>query len=249
MADRKNDPVKQAQARQRELIALKKAEQSGQPLATAETAPAVPLDGKQKWENFWYYYKFHVMAIVLAVVVLVVGVAQCVNRPRYDYQIVLFTYAGYVDDQLDLIAEQFEPFAEDCNGDGKVEIGIINCSFDQSMQSQQVATNSLVKLQSLIANRTDAMLFITDEETFAYLNKPYEGGMMANLGLPDDGGTSYHLPQSFYDATIVREISLPEGLRISRRKIEGTSFAGSEEAASNAALADQLLEQMIAATN
>ena len=45
-----------------------------------------------KWfENYWYHYKWHTIAVVFTVIVLCVLITQCATKPRYDTHIL---YAG-----------------------------------------------------------------------------------------------------------------------------------------------------------
>ena len=53
--------------------------------------PKQPKTPKGKWENFWYHYKWHTIAIAAAALVITVMVVQFVTQPRYDYQVILVT--------------------------------------------------------------------------------------------------------------------------------------------------------------
>lgn len=255
MADRKNDPVRLAQQRQRELIALKKAQQGVEPLETAEPTPEAPMTSAQKAQNFWFYYRYHLLALALAAVVLAVCITQCVRRPKYDYEIVLFTYSAYLDNQLEAMRNYFAQYGEDCNQDGVVQVGIIDCSYSRNVPNSQLENANLTKVQTLLANEAKAMLYITDPESIEYLNKPFENGMMADLGLPDGDGKTYRLPASFYEAVEQTydlpegeiELKLPEGMQISRRVISGTMVGSASGADVYAAQADAFLKRLVAA--
>lgn len=78
-----------------------------------------------KLENFWYYHKWHFLAGLLALVVLVVTLVQC-NRNGRGNDAYLMYAGGYT-----LAANVRAPleasvalFAEDSNGDGKLVVSV-----------------------------------------------------------------------------------------------------------------------------
>ncbi len=83
----------------------------------------------EKLSNFWYYYKWHTLVAVFAVIVAVVLVVQCCSREKYDIYIL---YAG--DKSISNSAENGDisertkfinalgTVCPDLNGDGKTSI-------------------------------------------------------------------------------------------------------------------------------
>ena len=86
-----------------------------------------PKTFKEKLQNYWFHYKWHTIATVFSVVILAVLVAQCAGREKYDYTVVLFSYKSCLDAQTQKVEEYLENYSTDLDGDGKVNVSVINC--------------------------------------------------------------------------------------------------------------------------
>lgn len=217
MADR-NDILEEQRKAREEFLRLKKM-QSGEIDAGPKPSEVayVPKTPKEKLANFWFQYKWHTIAIVVSLIVLTVLVAQCANRPVYDLEMVYFTYKPVLDDQTAEISEYFEELAKDLDGNGEVNVQVINCSLSDSSRDVQYRNTMLTKLQSIIAADEKALLFITDEKSIEYFNNiaKESGGLFEEEPLK--------LGEEFYEKTKTEAFgSLPEGLQISCRKISDT---------------------------
>ena len=60
-------------------------------ISVEEEPPKEPIKKAGFFENFWYHYKFHTIAVVFAVFVLTVGILQLVGKTNPDIYIM---YAG-----------------------------------------------------------------------------------------------------------------------------------------------------------
>ena len=119
----KNDILEEQRKAREEFLKLKKMQQGEIDAGPKPSEVAiVPKTPKEKAANFWFQYKWHTIGIVAAVIVLAVLVAQCVSRPVYDMELVYFTYSPILDEQTTQIAEYFEEFAEDLDGNGEVNV-------------------------------------------------------------------------------------------------------------------------------
>ena len=56
-----------------------------------DISPNVKIPVSKKFENFWYYYKWHTIIGIALVAVVVVLIVQLFTKPSYDVNIV---YAG-----------------------------------------------------------------------------------------------------------------------------------------------------------
>lgn len=78
------------------------------------------LSPKQKFQNYWYHYKWHTIAALFAVFVVVLIVSSKVTTPEPD---VLLYYGGpsyFSEDAVQAVEDAFATvMAEDKNGDGK----------------------------------------------------------------------------------------------------------------------------------
>lgn len=233
MSEKETNEILEEQRRARqEFLELKKM-QSGEmeaPPKPSEVA-IVPKTPKEKWDNFWFQYKWYVVAIMAVTVVLAVLITQCATRTKYDMEVVYFTYTAALDEQTNAVAKYIAGYAEDVNGDGEINIQVVNCSFNGKSGDTQYRYTMMTKLQAMIAGDQNAMLFITDEDSYKYLSDLSNGE-----GLFD--GEPFMLGEEFYKATETDSYGkLPEGLRIACRRVSDTvleSKKGSADAYTNA---------------
>ena len=149
MAEKNQNEILKEQKRAREEFLKLKKMQSGE--IKAEPKPSevaiLPKTRKEKLSNFWFHYKFHLIASVFTAIVLAVLITQCATRPQYDSEIVYFTYTPVLDEQLNKVSDYFEQYATDLNGDGEVKVQVINCSVSGMNQNTQYRNVQLQKLQ------------------------------------------------------------------------------------------------------
>lgn len=226
MANKKKNEILEEQRRAREEFLKLKKMQKGE--LKAEPNPSeialVPKTFKEKCENFWFQYKWHVIGITAAVTALVLLVAQCMSVPNYDFSVVYFTYTPAVDQQTALIADYFEKYGEDINGDGKVQVQVLNCSFPNEPSDIQYRNVQLQKLQAYIAGEYKAMLYITDEESIKYFDNIDDNESIFE-------GAPLELSEEFYKNTTLPEFGeLPKGLTLSCRRIKDTILKDNDTA-------------------
>lgn len=240
MAEKKTNEILEEQRRARqEFLELKKM-QHGEiqaPPKPSEVA-IVPKTPKEKWDNFWFQYKWHVIAITAVTVILAILITQCATRTKYDLEVVYFTYTAALDEQTNKIADYLEQYAEDLNGDGEIHIQIVNTSFTKSSGDTQYQYTMMTKLQAMIAGDENAILYITDSESYKYLDEISKDG-----GLFED--VPYKFGEDFYNATESEQLGkLPEGLQISCRRITETTMENKKDAAKAYESAKKLLEKL-----
>jgi hypothetical protein len=206
--DKKNETLEQRRKAQQEFLKLKKM-QSGEitpPPKPSETAPA--LTKEEKKENFWYYNKGKVIFTVIASLILSVLVVQCATRPVYDGEVVLFTYDTYYTDHVNLMEDYFKFYFEDKNGDGKVNVHVINVSYDKNVSmNYQANQNAATKLSSLLLGQRETVLFLLDEESFGFLDS------VSNENQKIFKDEKVYLGNKFYGVCdVIKEFPIPEGL-------------------------------------
>ena len=86
--------------------------------------PEPPKGFKAKWQNFWYHYKWPVVLGALAVVAVIILVAQMVNREHPDYHMIIASTKNLPVPANDAFAAELEQYGRDLNGDGKVLVSI-----------------------------------------------------------------------------------------------------------------------------
>ena len=84
--------------------------------------PQGPKTPREKWENFWYHYKWWVIGIAVTVLVIGVPLVQSLTRVKEDYLIMMVTtqeVGTVASGRLEALLEQY---ATDVNGDGEVKV-------------------------------------------------------------------------------------------------------------------------------
>lgn len=240
MSEKKTNEILEEQRKARqEFLELKRMQQGEMeaPPKPSEVA-IVPKTLKEKWDNFWFQYKWHVVAIVTTVVILAVLITQCATRTKYDLRVVYFSYSSALDEQMGEIDDYLEKYAEDTNGDGETNIQVINVSFSYKSSDSQYRYTMLSKIQTLIAGDENAMLYITDSESYEYLKELSQSGTLLE-------GDPIKFSDDFYAETESELFGkLPEGLQISCRRISETTMENKRQAAKAYESAQKLLEKL-----
>lgn len=216
MDNKKNDIIEEQRRAREEFLKLKKMQKGELDAGPKPSEVAiVPTTPKEKWDNFWFQYKWVVIALVASFVVLSILIAQCASRKDPDLEIVYFSYTPVLDQQTALISEYFEGITKDINDDGEVVVQVVNCSF-QNNNNIQYRNSILSKLQAIIATDQKALLFITDNKSIEYFNN-----LNADGGIFD--GDPIPLSEEFYKATESKDFGpLTAKLSISIRRVSDT---------------------------
>lgn len=241
MAEKKrySETLEQRKKAQREFLELKKMQQGEiqAPPKPSEEA-VVPKTLGEKIANFWFHYKWHTVFVIFFAVVISIGVTQCLDRETYDGRVVMYTQNYYTDTQMEVIADYLIPYFTDVDSDGKVEVQVINCSYDDKDTYDFEYVQSLAtKLQATIAHEGDVQLFIVDEPKKDHLNS------ISNQGLEFFVDTAA-LPADFYDAVKAGGFEVPEGLVIGRRIVSGTLVENEKNIDEYVAQAESVMQQI-----
>ncbi|MBQ5841377.1 MAG: hypothetical protein IIW40_05425 [Clostridia bacterium] len=123
-----------------------------------------PKTPKGKWENFWYHYKWHTLGGLFALVAAIILIAQAASVDRADYMVLLVTDAAYDDFHLTTLENKLASYGEDVDGDGKVEVEILNTYLGKNGSNM---TNAQVMQTHLWAG--DVALFIWEPHHYEQL--------------------------------------------------------------------------------
>ena len=225
MSENKSDTLKQRKIAQQKFLELKKM-QAGQLEPEAPPQEIKPKTFSEKRKNFWYHYKTHTILSLFMAVVLAVGITQCANRTKYDSRIVLYTENIYSNTQIDLLTNYMSKFFDDTNGDGEVNLQIIDCSYSTEGTFDSNYVNTMAtKLQATIASEPEIQLFIVDQKRLKQLNE-----ISAEVG--DFIIDSAPLPASLNALKTDDGYTFPEWLIIGRRVLKGTILENNKKAIS-----------------
>lgn len=229
MPKKKTNEIVEEQRRAREeFLELKRMQNGEMPTGPKPSEEAVlPKTFGEKLKNIWYHDKYVILGSLAAVIVIIILVAQCCSRVEADLQLVLFTYTPVSDDACDRISKFAEKYCEDINGDGKVKVQVINCSFSETGDMQYKYT-IMQKLQATLAANDNALLYIVDDKGEKYFTE--SDGALSGCFDSD----FIPLGQAFYSAcqtgseSNALSLPLPENLKIACRKTDAQAFKKSK---------------------
>lgn len=235
MDNNENDILKERRRAQQSFIELKKMQAEKSEEHVPYQNEIKPKTFKERAINFWEYYKTAVISVLIAAAIISVLVVQCANKKEDDLRIVLFDNQIITISQINEIEDYFKNLCGDINGDGEVVVTVIDCTFQTGKSSAEYQQTKMQKLQTLIAADETAMLYITSEETYKFIDELSLDGDL--LGEP------VALNNEFYQKCSAG-LPLQEGLIISARKIEGTLIEKNETAIEYSKRAFSFLEKL-----
>lgn len=211
-----SDTLAQQRKAREEFLELKKMQHGEMEAPPKPSEIAVePKTFSEKLKNYWFHFKWQTLGTIFCLVSLIIMITQCSSRTNWDMQVVYFTYTPVLDEQIEPISDYLEQFSKDINGDGQVNINIINCSMPTDNASVQYSKTVLSKLQALIAAEPKAMLYITDSKSETY----FEAAALNNFF----GTEQVKFNENFYNKTKSEEFGkLPDGLQIACRRVANT---------------------------
>lgn len=169
-------------------------------------------NAKAKWENFWYYYKWHVIIGIFVFIVAATTIYDAVTRVDADISIDCILDHGINSQsayEMEYILSTNAPVADN-NGDGKIKLSVSHCETGRS-QSSISAGGSVVEAVQLKMAVGDSSIIIT-EPNIVELYESFEiyhdlTDIADEMNIPDDRR------YMSFDGTKVIAISM-EGTRL-----------------------------------
>lgn len=219
----KNEIIEEQRRAQREFLELKKMQNGEeQPEPIIHESDVMPKTAKEKIKNEWYHDKWFIIAGIGIMILITAAVIQCINKPKFDISIVLFTTSPVYESNADKAAEYLAKYCDDINGDGKTNIQVINCSYNAKSDNDNDRAARISKLQAVLASDADALLYVTDADGYEYLSQ------IANNSVFE--GEPLKLPDDFYDYCNKDEyFTIPENLQISCRSTENALISANKK--------------------
>jgi len=130
-------------------------------------SPEPPQTPGDKLKNFWFYYKWWVLAIAAFVVIVGVALWQTLTTPTPDVQVVLVTRDVMDDAAVAGLEQAMQPYARDLNGDGRVLVDVENLPLAQYVggTTYGMAETNTQKLMAYFVS-ADAMFYIFDQPCY-----------------------------------------------------------------------------------
>ena len=181
----------------------------------------------KKWfENLWYHYKWFIITAILAAFVLTVVTVQCATKPKFDLSVVVaFNKSAIGTEQIDIIKNGIKDYAEDYNGDGEINLNLINCTLDENSKDVNYVISMRQKLQVSAMGESSAILYITDDSALKYIDdiKADIGGFFQDMNLPDYNGKALKISNlPFFSELKKTGNNIPKNIYISKRIIKDT---------------------------
>ncbi len=225
MAKKKgSDTLRQQRFAREEFLKLKKMQQGELEPEPKPSEVAVKLSFKEKLKNIWYHDKIAIISVTFIIVAVAFFIAQCVSKPKYDMTVVVFSHEIAGDVNCDKMAEYLKQYCDDINGDGEVNINVINCSINIENDADQYSFANRNNVTTYFTDAT-AMLYITDESSYKEMTSNEKD-------VPIFEGEPLKFGEDFYefcedDGTFS---NLPKGLQISCRNLDGAQIANDKNA-------------------
>ena len=175
-----------------------------------------------KIENFFHYYKIAIIAVIIVCITVVFAISEFTKKINYDMNVVIYTYNYFSDEQADKLEKYLEKYVGDVNGDGKVQVQAINCSYNKSSDDLEKMNNVMQKLAAELSAGDKSILFLTDAESFEELNGRTTPALFENEPIA--------LGEEFYKETNLKDTpNLSEGLLLNYRRVKGTIIQKSDD--------------------
>ena len=122
----------------------------------------------EKISHFWYYYKFHTIAVLVIALLIGVTVHQALTKEKYDLKIAYYGSVAFSDEQAEALRVYLPDYIEDIdeNGEKTVSVSIQSVGSEAVDQSYRMAV--MQKLWAEIAAGVNS-IYILDEEFYNQL--------------------------------------------------------------------------------
>ena len=254
MSDYKNKgSVEEQQKRQQELIELKRKKQqfeSNPESFSNENAgkETVLLTKKQRLSNFWYYGRNTVIAMLVIAILITICVVQCAGRTDYDCTVVLYFKRAVTSTMIENIATVTEKYCPDYNGDGEVNVLVVDCAIPDDQRLLETGLAGSTRLMGQFASE-QAIIYIVDKEALMDIDS-IAGGIFVDdsLALPDYNGKAFKLNGTVFDAAfnaVSDKYTNQFEYYLVRRVVDGTAIDGKGEVEKYSKQADEIIGKIV----
>ncbi len=222
MDNNKSDTLSERKRAQKEFLELKRMQQ-GEIAPLEKPAEITPKTFKEEAVNFWFHYKVHTLLIAFFTIVFAFAVTQCSTQEHYDGRVMLYTNKVCADAEAEIYKDYLTPYFTDTDGDGEVNIQIINCAYTTEGSFDMDYTSALAsKFQSIISSEADVQLFIVDPDKVEQLN---------NISDAVDEFFVQTAPfsEDIYITAKEKGFELPAGVMLGRRVVSGTLIENAKD--------------------
>lgn len=168
----RRDYEKQLDSEKIELVKLKSGVIDESDIIKEEAPEVIKLSKKEWLKNFWWHNKIIIILVVFAIAVVSYITYDSLSRVKPDIKVMMTVNNGLVN-RTEEVADYFERFCPDINGDGEVNVQILSAPLtedtDDYVQIQQYQEVYLANMQTgeiifiLTDDKTDADIYSDNE--------------------------------------------------------------------------------------
>lgn len=219
----------------------------------AEVKPTTP---KSKWDNFWFYHKWHVLIAVIAVFIAAILTHDSLSVVHPDYQIGIITERGYSDTATTALEKEFEKYGTDLNHDGKVvvQVNSYTIAVNGNAADPNVQMASVTKFTADLSDGA-SIIFLTDDASFKNQQQMQKMFAYTDGTNPPENATDYdRMRVSLKDCKKLQVLSSTAGiegndmlknLSMSIRVIKGSAIEGKSDKQEYYQVSKKLFDQLI----
>ena len=119
---------------------------------------------KDWWPYFWDYYKWRVIGIALAIVIIVVTCVQCATREKYDFHVLYTGRMTFSDNHVETIQNALNERIEDVDGDGKTNIFFHQLKVSGDAMNAEYDYGISQRFDIEVMSGDAALFFLSEEE-------------------------------------------------------------------------------------
>ncbi len=131
------------------------------------------LSPKEKIKHFWYYYKWHTIACLLVVIVIVYSCVQCAMRVDYDLNISCYTKNFIDEEKIEKFEKVLEGVVQDINHNDSVDVYVAPYSADITGKVVDQIAQAVYQKISMEIAADDIQLYLFDQSFLDWFNQVY----------------------------------------------------------------------------
>ena len=126
------------------------------------------LTREEKWRNWWYYHKWHVVICIFCLIIMVnIGYDMAYNAMNEpDYKIAYVGKTALPEDTVEALEAAIASLGEDLNGNGKVQVELLSYELlDEESMDENSAERGYNTSMLLLMNieTVESMIFLLED--------------------------------------------------------------------------------------
>lgn len=242
----KRDYEKKLLEEKKELLRLKNGDIEQSDILKEEHTEKIKLHGMEWVKNFWWHNKIIIILVAFFVAVFGYITYDTLSRTKPDMRIILTCNNGLLN-RTDELADLFEQYCEDINGDGEVYVQVIEAPITTNVTDYTTTNKYQAVIQSNLQT-ADVIFFVSDEailddqsgvaEAFADLTEYYpDSPVVTKEGLKLSG--------NYVQKKLKWESGFPDNMFIAMRAPVETLKDSKEDMQKNFDTAKKIMDNLV----